>query len=202
MNKKNWQKLNPYNIDLYQKCDDEEGGDILELSHPAYSGGALNVCIRHCKSKDTETTDWHQLVFELMTGSKLSDDSETKDIYKDLYHHAALHAIQHEESNPSLDDYQLSAMSTAKPNIADSPIYMGLALAGEAGEVANILKKWIRDGTSMTDDAQMKDEYRERALDELGDVLWYVAGLAGALGYDLSEVAKFNLDKLAGRYSQ
>ena len=64
-----------------------------------------------------------------------------------------------------------------------------LGLASEAGEVADKVKKWIRDGT--VDKAAISKE--------LGDVLWYIAVLANDLGFPLSEVAKVNLDKLNKR---
>jgi NTP pyrophosphatase (non-canonical NTP hydrolase) len=65
-------------------------------------------------------------------------------------------------------------------------------LAGEAGEVADKIKKMLRDKID-------SPEYREQVMLELGDVLWYAAVLASDLGYDLETVANRNLEKLQGR---
>jgi NTP pyrophosphatase (non-canonical NTP hydrolase) len=62
-------------------------------------------------------------------------------------------------------------------------------LVGEAGEVAEKVKKYYRDGVLNAEDVAK----------ELGDVLFYVAGLAGHLGYDLSTIAAMNMEKLQSR---
>lgn len=67
--------------------------------------------------------------------------------------------------------------------------YTALGLASEAGEFAGKVKKWIRDGK--------KDD--DALVAELGDVLWYVAQAAAAMGVHLSDVAKMNVDKLKSR---
>lgn len=90
----------------------------------------------------------------------------------------------------NLNVYQTAAIATALPSAKSLP-YMSLGLAGEAGEVANKVKKIIRDGDS--------DEIKQQITAELGDVLWYVAGVATMLGVNLDEVAEANLDKLAKR---
>ena len=93
-----------------------------------------------------------------------------------------------------LNEYQKAALSTAiYPN--DGTIScLALALCGEAGEVADKVKKVLRDKKGqffMTDLTAI-------AL-ELGDVLWYVANLAKVLGYDLSDIATLNIEKIKGR---
>ena len=75
-----------------------------------------------------------------------------------------------------------------------NPIYPTLGLTGEAGEVADKVKKVIRDREGVFD-----ADTREAIKLELGDVLWYVAQLASELGYDLNEVADANLQKLSSR---
>ncbi len=72
--------------------------------------------------------------------------------------------------------------------------YPALGLAGEAGEVANQVKKWIRD-----DQGNMTAERKAKILDEISDVLWYAAQLCTDLGASLGEVAEGNLKKLAAR---
>lgn len=72
--------------------------------------------------------------------------------------------------------------------------YPALGLVGEAGEIANKLKKVIRDKSGV-----LSDGVRESVSDELGDVLWYVAQLATEMGTDLDTIAQRNIDKLASR---
>lgn len=72
--------------------------------------------------------------------------------------------------------------------------YLGLGLAGEAGEVAGKIKKVLRDDGGVISDAK-----RLELVDELGDNLWYIAQLARLLQEDLSTVAQRNLDKLRSR---
>lgn len=72
--------------------------------------------------------------------------------------------------------------------------YVALGLAGEAGEVANKVKKIDRD-----DDEQVTEEAVAAILEEVGDVLWYASQLAEELGTDFSLVAEGNLDKLLDR---
>ena len=94
-----------------------------------------------------------------------------------------------------LNTYQAEARSTAAyPQAGQNPIYPTLGLTGEAGEVADKVKKVLRDNAGVFDDVT-----RESIKLELGDVLWYVAQLARELGYDLEEVAQANLYKLSSR---
>jgi len=87
------------------------------------------------------------------------------------------------------DAYQIQAKKTAIYPKSDGLTYTALGLANESGEYCGKLKKFIRDG--FFDD--------KAAADELGDVLWYLALCAEELGYDLSEIAQMNLDKLKDR---
>jgi NTP pyrophosphatase (non-canonical NTP hydrolase) len=91
--------------------------------------------------------------------------------------------------------YQQRSRETARyPGVGANPIYPTLGLCGEAGEVADKVKKVIRDQQG----AFSVDTVAALKL-ELGDVLWYVAQLASELGLDLEGVAQANLDKLASR---
>ena len=107
----------------------------------------------------------------------------------------------------TFDDYQQQARTTAaypkddgnfsSDGEAVALTYPTMGLVGEAGEVAEKVKKIYRD-----DGGVISDAHREEVKKELGDVLWYVAQLAHELGLSLSEVAAHNLEKLASRKSR
>lgn len=69
-------------------------------------------------------------------------------------------------------------------------IYPALGLAGEAGEIAEKIKKWLRGDKELDKDS---------ILSELGDPLWYITSLADDLGYTLQEVVERNIEKLNSR---
>lgn len=94
----------------------------------------------------------------------------------------------------TLDEYQKGARTTAIYPEESRIVYPTLGLTGESGEVADKVKKVIRDNGG-----QFSDERKREIALELGDVMWYVASLAHDLGYSLEEVAQMNLDKLASR---
>lgn len=71
-------------------------------------------------------------------------------------------------------------------------LYCSLGLASEAGEVAGKVKKMMRDGDDV-------DKLRNKAIEELGDTLWYAARVADELNISLDTVAKENLAKLKDR---
>lgn len=87
----------------------------------------------------------------------------------------------------TFNEYQDQAARTSATGLAIS----GLGIAGEAGEVADMIKKHLGHGHDLDIGALAK---------ELGDVLWYIADLATATGISLGMVAQMNLDKLAVRY--
>jgi NTP pyrophosphatase (non-canonical NTP hydrolase) len=94
-----------------------------------------------------------------------------------------------------ISEYQeLSRRTATYPGAGDNIVYPTLGLAGEAGEVAEKVKKLLRD-----DDGVMSRERREALAGELGDVLWYVAQVATEAGLDLEDIAQGNLDKLLSR---
>ena len=66
-----------------------------------------------------------------------------------------------------------------------------LGLAGESGECCDIVKKNRFQGHEV---------HKEHLIEELGDVMWYIAETASGLGVTLEEVAQYNLDKLHKRY--
>ena len=94
-----------------------------------------------------------------------------------------------------LNDYQKESRKTALyPDVGGNAIYPTLGLVGEAGEVADKVKKILRDKKGIFD-----DESRKAIKFELGDVLWYVSQLSSELGYELEDVACTNLQKLKSR---
>lgn len=96
-------------------------------------------------------------------------------------------------------EYQQEARKTAiYPNAGNDFIYPALGLVGEAGEIANKLKKIIRDD-ECTSISCMPEEKRHEVAKELGDVLWYIAQLSSELGYSMEEIAQGNIDKLRSR---
>jgi len=70
-------------------------------------------------------------------------------------------------------------------------VWNALGLTGEAGEVADLIKKGVFHRHGVDHDKLVK---------ELGDVLWYVAALCSKLGVSLSDVMQANVDKLRARY--
>lgn len=98
------------------------------------------------------------------------------------------------------DDYQKQAARTltAEPGFKPSEreimiAWNALGLAGEAGEVADIVKKGIFHRHGLNDEQLKK---------EIGDVLWYAAALCTTLGFDLGEIMQLNIDKLKIRYPE
>lgn len=73
-------------------------------------------------------------------------------------------------------------------------VYPVLGLVGEAGEVADKIKKVYRDNYKKFD-----KEHCKEIAQELGDVLWYLANLASDLGYSLEDIADMNIEKLSSR---
>ena len=88
--------------------------------------------------------------------------------------------------------YQKQARLTAQyPNLGSNNIYPTLGLVGEAGEVAEKVKKVIRDKKGIFD-----EESKKGIKKELGDVLWYISNLCNEFNFELEEVALQNLEKL------
>lgn len=92
----------------------------------------------------------------------------------------------------NLNEYQELAARTANSHEYELANY-GLGIAGEAGEVADLIKKAVFHGHDIP-----KDEVKK----ELGDVLWYLSRIASLAGLTLDEVATGNIDKLMKRYPE
>ncbi len=103
-----------------------------------------------------------------------------------------------EEIIKEFDKYQsivhLNAVYSA-PNdtVIERLGYVTIGLCGETGEIANKVKKVIRDG---------KELDMEDTIKELGDVLWYLSEFAASVGISLSTVANRNIKKLEDRRSR
>lgn len=124
---------------------------------------------------------------------------EMKDKVKsrlEVSRHAEVDELFHGEFNPktTLNEYQDKAIETAIYGAGHKIVYPALGLAGEAGEVANKVKKVLRDK-----DGVFTEEAKREIAEEAGDALWYIAALCRGLGYTLDEVAAINLEKLKSR---
>ncbi|MBD5357353.1 MAG: nucleoside triphosphate pyrophosphohydrolase family protein [Bacteroides sp.] len=93
-----------------------------------------------------------------------------------------------------LNDYQKAALATAIYPNDRTVSYLALAICGEAGELADKVKKVLRDKDGLFSEAD-----KQALALELGDVMWYVANLSEGLGYPLSDIAQMNIEKIAGR---
>jgi len=100
------------------------------------------------------------------------------------------------ESELTLREYQREASRTdrASGDNLESMMIPLLGLAGEAGSLLSEYKKWLREG----------DRYKpftDQVAEEIGDILWYLANIAGKAGLDLQEIAEENLAKLHDRWA-
>ena len=93
----------------------------------------------------------------------------------------------------TINEYQQNALRTeAGGNNAYPRILNGLmGLNGESGEAIDILKKHLFQGHELD---------KEHIAKELGDIAWYLAVSADAIGYDLETILQMNVDKLKKRY--
>jgi NTP pyrophosphatase (non-canonical NTP hydrolase) len=95
----------------------------------------------------------------------------------------------------TFEEYQKISRKTALyPDLGKNFIYPTLGLAGESGEVAEKIKKILRD-----DNGIILEEKREDLKKELGDVLWYLSQISTELGLSFEDVARFNIEKLQSR---
>lgn len=94
----------------------------------------------------------------------------------------------------NLNDYQALALRTAKPMEPDDDLkHATYGIAGEAGELADAVKKHQIYGQHLN---------VGNIVEELGDLLWYIALACHAIGAPLEHVAQMNIDKLRQRYPQ
>ena len=99
-----------------------------------------------------------------------------------------------ETSILEINEYQLLAMRTSgNLSQADHLLNGALGLTGESGEVADLVKKCFMQGHDLD---------LVHVAKELGDICWYIAETATAIGYDLETIMQMNIDKLKKRYPE
>ena len=98
------------------------------------------------------------------------------------------------------DEYEKLARRTALVSDENRELQLydlGLGVAGETGELAEKLKKMIRD-----DGSRLTEDRKEAMKNEIGDVLWYLSQLSRVLGFTFSECAEANVKKLESRLAR
>lgn len=95
----------------------------------------------------------------------------------------------------TINEYQKLAMTTLNPELSEKDVLINgvMGLCGESGEAIDIVKKWLAQGHELD---------REKLKKELGDICWYLAETATALGLSLEDVMEANIEKLRKRYPQ
>ena len=93
----------------------------------------------------------------------------------------------------TINEYQQRAMATLNPGLTEKDVLINsvMGLCGESGEAIDIVKKWLAQGHPLD---------REHLAGERGDVAWYLAEAATALGMPLEDILRANLEKLERRY--
>ena len=92
-----------------------------------------------------------------------------------------------------INEYQKKAMEFLNPQLNEKNILINgvMGLCGESGEVIDIVKKHLAQGHELN---------KDKIIEELGDVLWYVAEVAYVLDVKLEDVFTLNIEKLSKRY--
>ena len=95
----------------------------------------------------------------------------------------------------TINEYQTLAMTTLNPALdeKDGLINSVMGLCGESGEAIDIVKKWLAQGHELD---------KEHLAKELGDIAWYLAEAATALGIPLEDILAANIEKLKKRYPE
>lgn len=110
------------------------------------------------------------------------------------------------EKNLTLNEYQYKAMSTCM-DTCDNLAYMLSGLTAEVGEINDKVAKAVRKGKislhrnnlSFWIDGESAEEFQLELAKEIGDALWFLAGLSKVIGYKLGEIGDINIEKLQSR---
>ena len=95
----------------------------------------------------------------------------------------------------TINEYQQLAMVTLNKDLDEKDVLINgvMGLCGESGEAIDLVKKWLYQGHELD---------RDKLIGEIGDVAWYIAEIATALGVTLEDVLERNIDKLKRRYPE
>ena len=95
----------------------------------------------------------------------------------------------------TINEYQKLAMTTLNPALSEKDVLINgvMGLCGESGEAIDIVKKWLAQGHELD---------KEKLAKELGDICWYLAETATALGLSLEDIMAANREKLRKRYPE
>ena len=95
----------------------------------------------------------------------------------------------------TINEYQRLAMTTLNPELGKRDVLINsvMGLCGESGEAIDIVKKWLAQGHELN---------KEKLAGELGDICWYLAETATALGLSLEDIMAANIEKLRKRYPE
>ena len=95
----------------------------------------------------------------------------------------------------TINEYQKLAMKTLNPELSEKDVLINgvMGLCGESGEAIDIVKKWLAQGHELD---------KEKLAKELGDICWYLAETATALGCSLEDIMTANIEKPRKRYPE
>ncbi len=95
----------------------------------------------------------------------------------------------------TINEYQTFALRTLNPELSEKDVLINgvMGLCGESGEAIDLVKKHLAQGHPLE---------AEKLAKELGDIAWYLAETAHAIGYSLEDILQMNIDKLAARYPE
>lgn len=127
-----------------------------------------------------------------MTDCCIVCGTEIPEGYGTLCYHCGKKAEEN-QSSMTINEYQQQAMRTVNPDLTpnDSLLNGLMGLNGEAGEAIDLLKKHMFQGHALD---------HQHIARELGDIAWYLALSANAIGYPLEDILKMNVEKLRERY--
>lgn len=95
----------------------------------------------------------------------------------------------------TINEYQTLAMKTLNPELSEKDVLINgvMGLCGESGEAIDIVKKWLAQGHELD---------KAHLAKELGDIAWYLAETATALGLSLEDIFEANIEKLKKRFPE